>query len=63
MTSLNFRPCEAIMRTWGSSLETWDILLGTQSFSWEDKRKLNSGGKFEIHMATKVFTYLHYYES
>jgi hypothetical protein len=51
------------MRTWGSSLETWDILLGTQSFSWEDKRKLNSGGKFEIHMATKVFTYLHYYES
>ncbi len=47
MTSLNFRPCEAIMRTWGSSLETWEILLGTQSCSWEDTRK------FEMHMATK----------
>jgi hypothetical protein len=41
----------------------WEILLGTQSFSWEDTRKLNGGGKFEIHMATKVFTYLHYHES
>jgi hypothetical protein len=45
------------MRTWESSLETWEILLGTQSCPCENTRKLNSGGKLETYMTTKAFAY------